>query len=71
MTSQSRTVWAGRRACSGGSQGDQDISGKITALSREHVKGNLLIKLSFGGGMMTNHASYDSKWLGSDCGDIK
>jgi len=70
MTSQTRTVWAGTRVCTGG-EFDQDISGKVTALSREHVRGKLLIKGSMGGNSITNHATYDSKWIGSDCGDVQ
>jgi Protein of unknown function (DUF3617) len=71
MTSQTSTVWAGRRVCTGGEQGDQEYSGKVTAVSREHVKGALLIRMSTGGMAMTNHATYDSKWLGSDCGGVQ
>ncbi|MFZ1910427.1 MAG: DUF3617 domain-containing protein [Burkholderiales bacterium] len=70
MTSQSKTMWQGSRVCTG-NRGRQEYSGKITALSRERVEGTMLVKMSDGGHSMTSHAKYASKWLGSDCGDVK
>ena len=70
MTSQTRTVWQGTRVCTG-PRGTQEYSGKITAVSREKVKGALLVKMGQGGYTMTNHAKYESKWLGSNCGSVK
>ena len=70
MTSQTRTTWQGTRVCTG-EQGRQEYSGKITAVSREKVKGTLLVKMSLGGGSITNHASYESRWLGANCGKVK
>lgn len=69
MTSQTRSVWQGTRVCTG-ERGRQEYSGKITAVSREKVKGTLLVKMSQGGNTMTNHAKYESKWLGSNCGSV-
>ncbi len=70
MTSQTRTVWQGTRVCTGPG-GTQEYSGKLSAVSREKVRGTLLVKMSLGGGSMTNHAKYESKWLGSNCGSVK
>ena len=70
MTSQSKTMWQGSRVCTG-NHGRQEFSGKITALSRERVEGTMLVKMSDGGRTMTSHAKYASKWLGSDCGNVK
>ncbi len=70
MTSQSKTMWQGSRVCTG-NHGRQEFSGKITALSRERVEGAMLVKMSNGGRTMTSHAKYASKWLGSDCGNVK
>ena len=70
MISQSKTMWQGSRVCTG-NHGRQEFSGKITALSRERVEGTMLVKMSNGGRSMTNHAKYASKWLGSDCGNVK
>jgi len=70
MTSQTRTVWQGTRVCTG-PRGTQEYSGKLTAVSREKVRGTLLVKMSLGGGSMTNHAKYESKWLASSCGSVK
>ena len=70
MMSQSKTMWQGSRVCTG-NHGRQEFSGKITALSRERVEGTMLVKMSNGGRSMTSHAKYASKWLGSDCGNVK
>jgi Protein of unknown function (DUF3617) len=70
IVSQTRTVWQGSRVCTG-DEGRQEYSGKITAVSREQVRGTILVKMSDGGNSMTNHAKYSSKWLGSDCGSLK
>jgi len=70
MTSQTRTVWQGTRVCTG-AQGKQEYSGRITAVSREKVAGTLLVKMSQGGYMITNHAKYQSKWLASSCESLK
>jgi hypothetical protein len=47
------------------------MANKISAVSREKVKGTLLVKMSQGGNSMTDHAKFESKWLRSDCGNVK
>ncbi|HUJ88125.1 MAG TPA: DUF3617 domain-containing protein [Burkholderiales bacterium] len=70
VTSHTRTMWQGTRVCTG-DRGRQEYSAKISVLSREQVKGTVLMKLSDGSHTMTNHATYSGKWLGSDCGGVR
>ena len=52
---------------------DAKSEGDITVerLDSEHAKGNMVMKVTQAGHPMDMKMSFDTKWLGSDCGDVK
>ncbi len=54
-------------------QGKTKSTGDLTVerLDAEHAKGNMTMQVSEGGPQMNMKMSFQSKWLSSDCGDVK
>ncbi|HJT88621.1 MAG TPA: DUF3617 domain-containing protein [Bryobacteraceae bacterium] len=54
-------------------QGKVKTTGDVTVerLDSEHAKGNVTMQASEGGPQMNMKMSFNSKWLSSDCGDVK
>lgn len=46
-------------------------TGEFDALDQEHLKGSMHTSATGGGKNMTVDATFTSKWLGSNCGDLK
>ena len=55
------------------SQGQGKSSGDITVerVDAEHAKGTMVMSASEGGRGMNMKMSFNTKWLASDCGDVK
>ena len=60
----------GKRVCTLG-QNKKEVAFDIDALSPEQVKGSIRTSLSDPRHTMTSHATFTSRWLGSDCGNQK
>ncbi len=54
-------------------RGRQKVTGDITTerVDSEHVKGVIVMKSGEGGPSFNMKMSFDTKWLASDCGDVK
>jgi hypothetical protein len=69
IVSNTATVMEMRLQCSGSMRGDGTY--RFEAVSREQVRGTVVMKVGNGGNTMTMKRVMSGRWLGPDCGNVR
>jgi hypothetical protein len=69
VVSTSASRWEMHEQCTGASQ--RTTTARFQARSREEISGETQITMTKGNRKLTSKGSVHSKWLGSDCGNVK